>query len=182
MSLRSLAVTARYLSRDECEAIAKKTLSFAGADETRVIVNSTNISNTRFAVNQISTGGDSYDNVVSVRSVFGKRSASATTNKLDDASLRAVVQRAEALAKLAPEDPEAMPEQWSETLRQETPGTDGWIRAFNRFAGEFSGDVGEVTLFAGGRTRLAVIHRKRTKHFAFARHDRSGPAGGDTNR
>jgi len=66
MSLRSLAITARYLSRDECEAITKRALSFATADETRVVVNSINISNTRFAVNQISTGGDSFDSVVNV--------------------------------------------------------------------------------------------------------------------
>ena len=66
--------------------------------------------NTRFAVNQISTSGDTFDHVVSVRSTFGKRSATSTTNKLDDASLKAVVERAEALARLAPEDPEMMPD------------------------------------------------------------------------
>jgi predicted Zn-dependent protease len=104
------APAARLLSRDECEAIAKKLLSYARADETRVTVQSAARGNTRFAVNQVSTAGDSYDAVVLVRSVFGRRAASATTNKLDDASLRAVVERAEALARLAPEDPEAMPE------------------------------------------------------------------------
>ena len=84
MSLRSLAITARYLSRDECEAITKRALSFATADETRVVVNSINISNTRFAVNQISTGGDSFDSVVNVISRFGKQSGSSSTNRLDD--------------------------------------------------------------------------------------------------
>ena len=88
-SLRSLAVTARYLSREECEAIAKRALSFATADETRVLVNSTSIANTRFAVNQISTGGDSFDSVVTVISKFGKRSGSSSTNRLDDDGLRA---------------------------------------------------------------------------------------------
>ena len=117
MSLRSLAVSARYLSRDECEAISKKALSFAGADETRVIVNSTNISNTRFAVNQISTGGDSFDSVVTVISRFGKRSGSSSTNRLDDDGLRAAVQMSERVAKLSPEDPEAMPELPAQTYR-----------------------------------------------------------------
>ena len=107
---RSLLATARHLSRAECEAIAKKVLGFSTADEARVTISSGVRGNTRFAVNQVSTGGDNYDAVVVVRSVFGKRSASATTNKLDDASLKAVVERAEALAKLSPEDPEAMPE------------------------------------------------------------------------
>src|SRR5438067_2173386 len=110
MTLRSLALSARYLSREECEAIARKALSFASADETRVLVNSTNISNTRFAVNQISTGGDSFDSVVTVIARFGKKSGSASTNQLDDDGLRSAVQMAERIAKLSPEDPEAMPE------------------------------------------------------------------------
>lgn len=110
MTLRSMVITARYLSREECEAIAKRTLSFATADETRVLVNSTNINNTRFAVNQISTGGDSFDSVVTVISKFGKRSGSASTNQLDDAGLKAAVTMSERVAKLSPEDPEAMPE------------------------------------------------------------------------
>lgn len=98
------------LTREQCDAIAKKVLSFAKADETRVTVSSSANGNMRFAVNQASTSGDNYDNTITVRSAFGKRSASSTTNSHDDASLKAVVERAEALAKLAPEDPEAMPE------------------------------------------------------------------------
>ena len=98
------------LSREQCEAITKKVLSFAKADETRVTIASSANGNMRFAVNQASTSGDNYDNTITVRSAFGKRSANSTTNSHDDASLKAVVERAEALAKLAPEDPEAMPE------------------------------------------------------------------------
>jgi predicted Zn-dependent protease len=118
MTLRSLVVSARYLSREECEAIAKRALSFATADETRVLVNSTNISNTRFAVNQISTGGDSFDSVVTVISKFGKRSGSASTNQFDDEGLRAAVNMSERVAKLSPEDPEAMPELGPQTYQQ----------------------------------------------------------------
>ena len=113
------AAVARHLSRAEAEAIAKQVLSYATADETRVSITSGVTGNTRFAVNQISTAGDSYNNVVVVSSKFGKRSANAVTNKLDPASLKAVVERAEALARLAPEDPEDMPElgpqQYAET-------------------------------------------------------------------
>lgn len=120
------AAPARYLSRADCEAIAKKVLAFSTADEARVTISSGVAGNTRFAVNQVSTAGDTYDAVVTMRSVFGKRSASASTNKLDDASLRAVVQRAEALARLAPEDPEALPELGP----QQYQGTEaGWSEA-----------------------------------------------------
>jgi predicted Zn-dependent protease len=108
---RSLAAPAvRLLSRDDCQALTAKLLGFARADETRVSVSSGARGNTRFAVNQVSTAGDAYDAAVVVRSTFGRRSASASTNRLDDAALRSVVERAEALARLAPEDPEAMPE------------------------------------------------------------------------
>src|SRR5437764_8355673 len=117
MTLRSLAISARYLSREECEAIARKALSFASADETRVVVNSTNISNTRFAVNQISTGGDSFDSVVNIISRFGKQSGSSSTNRLDDDGLRAAVQMTERVAKLSPADPEAMPELPAQTYQ-----------------------------------------------------------------
>lgn len=118
MTLRSLALSARYLSREECNAIAKRTLSFATADETRVLITSTSLANTRFAVNQISTGGDSFDSVVTVISKFGKRSGASSTNQLDDEGLRAAVQMSERVAKLSPEDPEALPELDPQTYRE----------------------------------------------------------------
>lgn len=98
------------MGREECEALAKRALAMATADETRVTINSGGRGNTRFAVNQISTAGDNYDATVSVRSTFGKRTGVVNTNKLDDASLKAAVELSERLAKLSPEDPEAMPE------------------------------------------------------------------------
>jgi dienelactone hydrolase len=53
-------------------------------------------------------------------------------------------------------DPEAMPDQWSETLRQQPPGTDGWIRAFNRFAGERENHVAK-TIFTAGCTWPGIL-------------------------
>lgn len=107
---RSLYAPAGFLTREESEAIARRALAAAKADETRVVISSGARANTRFAENQVSTSGDNYDAEITVRSVFGKRVANASTNKLDDASLTAVVERSEALARLAPEDPELMPE------------------------------------------------------------------------
>jgi predicted Zn-dependent protease len=131
---RSLA-SVRYLGRAECEALAKRVLGFSTAEQARVTINSGGRGNTRFAVNQISTAGDNYDGTINIRSTIGKRSASVTTNKVDDESLKAAVQMSERLAKLAPEDPEAMPELgpqqyaesggWSDT----TAGLDPGVRA-----------------------------------------------------
>jgi len=108
---RSLyGATAPHLGREQAEALCKRVLSFSTADEMRVNVNSGATANTRFAVNQISTAGDNTNVSITVRAVFGKKAGSATTNRTDDESLRTVVQRAEALARLAPEDPEMLPE------------------------------------------------------------------------
>jgi len=93
--IRSLFIDSRYLSREECEAIAKRALSLATADETRVTISSSSVSNTRFAVNQISTAGDAFDSTLTVVSRFGRRNGSCTTNKFDDDGLKYAVQTAE---------------------------------------------------------------------------------------
>jgi predicted Zn-dependent protease len=108
---RSLALAARYLSREECERIAKQTLAFVTTpDGARVNITSGSRGNTRFAVNQVSTGGDNFDTTVTVTAYAGRRTSASTTNQLDDAGLRHAVETAQRLAKLAPEDPEFMPE------------------------------------------------------------------------
>jgi predicted Zn-dependent protease len=65
---------------------------------------------TRVAINRITTAGEATDVTVDITSVFGKRVASVETNRLDDESLRRAVRDAESLAKLAPENPEYLPE------------------------------------------------------------------------
>jgi predicted Zn-dependent protease len=105
-------LTARpgILTREEMETIARRALSFSVADEARVNISSTARGNTRFALNQITTGGDLQDVTVVVTSAFGRRVATATTNGVDDASLRRVVETSERLARLVPENPEYMGE------------------------------------------------------------------------
>lgn len=64
--------------------------------------------NTRFAVNEITSSSDVEKLTLSVTVQFGKRSATAVTNQLDDRSIDDVVARAIRMAKLAPVNPEAM--------------------------------------------------------------------------
>lgn len=104
------SVAAPHLTREQARALTQRVLAFSSSDEMRVSVSSGSTANTRFAVNQISTAGDNTNVSVTVRAVFGKKAGSATTNRVDDESLRALVSRAEALARLAPEDPEMLPE------------------------------------------------------------------------
>jgi predicted Zn-dependent protease len=64
---------------------------------------------TRFARNEITTSGDGDDWSLSITVQLGLRSATVTTNQLDQASLDKLVQRTIANAKLSPELPETMP-------------------------------------------------------------------------
>jgi predicted Zn-dependent protease len=101
----------RYgLSADECRLLCQKILGFAKADHTRVNVSSGVSGFTRTAINRITTAGETDNVTVRVTSVFGKRVASVDTNRLDNASLQRAVSDAETLARLAPENPEYLPE------------------------------------------------------------------------
>jgi predicted Zn-dependent protease len=102
--------TAQVLSRDEARRLTALVLSFSTADQTRVTVTSERNGNTRFADGSITTSGGSSDTSVTVTVTFGKRRASSSTNVLDDASLKRTVDLASRIARLAPEDPELMPE------------------------------------------------------------------------
>jgi predicted Zn-dependent protease len=98
------------LTREQAQALVKRVLAFGKADEARVNIASGWTGNTRFAAGEITTAGGTTDTTVTVTSTVGKRRASASTNVLDDASLRRTVELAERLARLSPEDPELMPE------------------------------------------------------------------------
>jgi predicted Zn-dependent protease len=96
----------RYLSEAEARELARRALAMSSADEARVNMNSGVESNTRFAMNQITTSGEAQNASLTMNSAFGRRIGSATTNRFDDESLRRVVEMSERLARLAPEDPE----------------------------------------------------------------------------
>jgi predicted Zn-dependent protease len=98
------------LSRDEARALADRVLKLSPADETRVAITSGWTGNTRFADANITTSGGVTDTTVVVTATLGRRRASASTNTLDDASLKRTVDLALTLARLSPEDPELMPE------------------------------------------------------------------------
>ena len=107
---RLVAAPAGVLTRAESEALVSRALKFSKADAARVSVNSSRETNLRFADNQISTSGATTNTTIRVQSVFGKKKASVVTNDRSDEGLRRAVEQSEALAKLAPEDPEYMGE------------------------------------------------------------------------
>lgn len=97
------------LTKDEAQTILKKVLGFSKADECEATLNGTTGGNVRSARNTISTSGAVDDVSLAVEARFGKRAGIATCNEFDDATLRRCVQRAEEIARLAPESPEYVP-------------------------------------------------------------------------
>lgn len=125
----------QLLSREEAKALADRVLALSSADQTRVNITTQWSGNTRFADGSITTSGSVTNTTVTVTVTAGKRQASASTNVLDEASLKRTVDLAARLAQLAPEDPELMPELGPQTytavngFSQETAELDAESRA-----------------------------------------------------
>jgi len=96
------------LSKEEAAAILKKVLSFSKADECEVSFNGTAGGNIRYARNSVSTSSEIDKLNLEISSAFGNQRGTATTNELDDDSLRKAVKMSEDLARLAPANPEHM--------------------------------------------------------------------------
>ena len=97
------------IARPDAEALVARAVKMSKADEVQININTTYTANTRFAANQMSTSGAATDAQVVVQSSFGPKHAVVTTNDLSDESIRRAVELSERLARLAPDDPEAMP-------------------------------------------------------------------------
>jgi len=103
------AAAGSLLDRNTSQSLIERAIGYSKADEVHVSLSSSYTGNTRFAANQMSTSGAVTNAGLAVQSSFGKRSAVVTTNDLSDESIRRAVEQSEALAKLSPENPEAMP-------------------------------------------------------------------------
>lgn len=87
-------------------ALLQKVLHYSQADQTEVVFLGTESALTRFANNYIHQNVAENDHQLRVRAVAGKRTGVATTNRLDDDSLRRVAQQALEIARVQPENPE----------------------------------------------------------------------------
>jgi len=97
------------LSRDEAKALIDRIVKMSKAESVQVNIGGGYSANVRFADNQMSTAGGITNFNVAIQSSFGKKHAVVTTNDTSDESLRRAVESSEKLARLAPDDPEAMP-------------------------------------------------------------------------
>jgi PmbA protein len=97
------------LTREQAADTFDRIGKFSSADETEVLISGGRFALTRFANNTIHQNVEDENHVISVRTVFGGRTARASTNKFDDDSLRRVVESSEALAKVQHPDPDLLP-------------------------------------------------------------------------
>src|SRR6266849_3824326 len=97
------------LTKDRAADIFNRVKKLSSADETEVLFSGGRFALTRFANNTIHQNVAEENHVVSVRTVFGGRTARASTNKFDDESLRRVVAASESLAQVQHSDPDLLP-------------------------------------------------------------------------
>ena len=97
------------LNEKEARAVTAKLLGYTKADDASVGVSSEIYSHLRFAANAFQTSGRRENMTANVTVWIDKKRGAASTNDLDDASLRAAVEEAERLARLAPVDREYLP-------------------------------------------------------------------------
>lgn len=94
----------------ESQTLISRVLKMSQSDAANVAINSNVTNNLRFAANQVSTAGSVSDLNIQITSNFGPKHATVVTNNTNDEALLAAMRQSEALAKLAPDDPEALPD------------------------------------------------------------------------
>ena len=111
----TLATSSTILSSSEALSLIEFAISTSQADAVFISLNASETALSRFSENQISQNVRKNTFSLTVRSYYGKRSASASTTELDREAIAQTVKRSEDLASIAPEDPE-----WVELLSPQT--------------------------------------------------------------
>ncbi len=196
MSISKRTTAAGVLSRDGAQDLVERAIRLSQADAVRVTVRSSREANLRFADNQLSTSGVTTNTTIRVQSVFGKRKASVVTNDRSDEGLRRAIQQSEAIARLAPEDPEylgELPSQqystvnaWSDSTADQA-AEDRAKAALSALAPARSG--GELTVAGfilcnasanavGTNTGLFAYHRATTANYTLTARTSDGTGSG----
>src|SRR5918996_4565818 len=105
------------LTEKDARAICEKMMGYVKADDAVVGVNNENYSHLRFAANAFTTSGARENVSVGVTVWIGNKRGAASTNEIDDDSLKATVALAEQLARISPVDREYMPTLGKQTYK-----------------------------------------------------------------
>jgi predicted Zn-dependent protease len=117
------------LTEADAKQVVEHALGLAAADEARVNLSGGRHANTRFALNSVTTSAERDEVQLAVTASFGQRKATATGTETDPAALERLVRKAEELARLAPEDPEFVPELEPQTYPDIRPWFDATAAA-----------------------------------------------------
>jgi predicted Zn-dependent protease len=96
-------------TREQAKALTDRALSLSKAEETQVVLTGGDRANVRFARNSVTTSGASSGYSLAIVAQFGKKTGTVTASEFSDASLQRAARNAEEIARLSPDNPEAMP-------------------------------------------------------------------------
>ena len=129
-------MTERFLSQDACRDLLQRVIRLStGGGEVQISVRSRWTGNLRWARNESTSSGDTTAHNINITRFIRGASASASTNQIDDESLRACIRRAELRILYRTPDPDAPPLRSAETYiktnlwNDETFGLDADARA-----------------------------------------------------
>ncbi len=97
------------LTKEETKKLTDKILSYVTADDAEVSVSSERYSHLRFARNAFLTSGNTIELGANITVWIKGKRGSSSTSSFDDESLKALVEEAEAVAKISPVDSQYLP-------------------------------------------------------------------------
>ena len=97
------------MSRSEAQAFLERVVKLSKADTIGAQLGGGYTGNIRFAANRITTSGGVSNSQLVVQSGYGPKHAVVTTGDFSPEGIERAVRQSEAIAKLAPDDPEDMP-------------------------------------------------------------------------
>jgi PmbA protein len=150
------------LTREQSADIFERIRRFSLADEVEAIFNGSRFALTRFANNTIHQNVEEENSVVSIRTNLGGRTARATANQFDDASLQRAVAASEKLSRVQVPDPELLPMPTAEEANANDALADKNVRAtrfFEQTAAIIPADRAEVVKAI---VAVAVRHKLTT--------------------
>jgi predicted Zn-dependent protease len=107
---RASALSAgELLSRSEAQAFLERVVKLSKADTIGAQLGGGYQGNIRFAANRVTTSGGVANSQLVVQSGYGAKHAVVTTADFSPEGIERAVRQSEAIAKLAPDDPENMP-------------------------------------------------------------------------
>jgi predicted Zn-dependent protease len=152
---RSLMADDVVISRADAQRVIESVVKLSRADAVQAVVRSSRTRNVRFAANQLSTAGVVEDTTLVVMSYIGRKHSAVTTNDLSPESIERTVRKAEAIARLAPDDPEMLPVLGPQSIRETTSAWD-----------EATANLDAATVINAANTALAPARRSSALNVA----------------